>query len=82
MRINRYERAVHSPDLSTATNIANALNVPAAYFYCESDELAEALVAFHRASKAARKAALDLLSAAEVSTCFSDGGQKKGSVTD
>lgn len=82
VRINRYEKAVHTPDLSTATNIANALNVPCAYFYCESDELAEMLLAFHRASKVARKTALDLLSQTKPRANAAMAGNKKGSVVD
>lgn len=45
-RINRYEKGVHLPDLTTLANIAKALNVPPAYFFAD-DELAEFLLVYH-----------------------------------
>ena len=68
VRVNRYERGVHAPDFITASNLARALNVPAAYFFCESDELAELVVAFHRADEVTRVAVAELLNS-------SDGGK-------
>jgi transcriptional regulator with XRE-family HTH domain len=40
-RISRYESGVHEPPLRTAKAIANALQVPLAYLYCDDDQLAE-----------------------------------------
>jgi len=48
-RINRYEVGVHAPDFDTSIRIAAALNVPPAYLYCDDDEMAEILIALHRA---------------------------------
>lgn len=40
-RMNQYEKGKHTPDLLMASQIASVLNVPAAYFYIEDDQLAE-----------------------------------------
>ena len=40
-RISRYETGAHEPALATSKLIADALDVPLAYLYCESDTLAE-----------------------------------------
>lgn len=45
-RISRYETGVHEPPFATAANLAMALNVPVAYFYCDDDRLAEFLINF------------------------------------
>lgn len=62
VRINRYEQAVHFSDFATATNIARALNIPAAYFYCEGDDLALLVLEFHRADPIHRKAVMESFS--------------------
>ena len=54
-RINRYELGVHKADFLIASRLANVLNIPAAYFYAEDDQLAELMIAYHRAG--ARKKA-------------------------
>ena len=43
-RMNQYERAKHLPDLDTAKRLADALQIPMAYFYCPEDHLAELLL--------------------------------------
>lgn len=48
VRINRYERAVHSCDTDTAQRLAEALGVSVAYLYAETDELAELIQEFTR----------------------------------
>lgn len=40
-RMNQYERGKHVPDFLIVSKIAQALNLPAAYFYTEDDLLAE-----------------------------------------
>jgi len=60
-RINRYEVGVHRADYPMEVRLAKALGVPVAYLYAQTDELAKLLIAFHRAPKSARKAALDIL---------------------
>lgn len=42
-RMNQYERGKHVPDLLMASKIAEALELPTAYFYIEDDLLAEIL---------------------------------------
>lgn len=61
-RINRYEVGVHAPDYPMAVRLAKVLGVPVAYLYCDSDDLARMVLAFHRAPKATRKEVLALLS--------------------
>jgi transcriptional regulator with XRE-family HTH domain len=50
-RISRYETGVHEPPFETVKLIAVALNVPTAYFYCTSDDVAELLKLIHLMSK-------------------------------
>lgn len=47
-RMNQYERGKHEPDFSMAKRIAEALTLPVAFFYAESDREAKLLAAFHR----------------------------------
>lgn len=60
-RINRYEVGVHQPDYPMAVRLSRVLNIPVAYLYCDIDEMANLLLAFHRAPKGARRAALQIL---------------------
>ncbi|SMF14122.1 helix-turn-helix domain-containing protein [Pseudogulbenkiania subflava] len=47
-RMNQYERGKHTPDFDTLKRLADILEVPVAYFYCE-DKLEAAIVeAVHR----------------------------------
>lgn len=54
-RISRYETGVHEPPFNIAEKLAQALRVPAAYFYCVDDELANLVLAWGRLSKSERK---------------------------
>lgn len=45
-RISRYETGIHEPKIATVEKLANALNVPLAYFYCKEDCLAEILICY------------------------------------
>ncbi|MCD6039217.1 MAG: Helix-turn-helix domain [Gammaproteobacteria bacterium] len=60
-RMNQYETGKHTPDYLTLTRIAKVLKLPTAYFYAESDELAEAIELFSKSRKSNRLAALDKL---------------------
>lgn len=60
-RINRYELGVHAPDYQMSVRLARVLDVPTAFLYCDSDDMAQMILAFHRAPKAARKHALAAL---------------------
>jgi len=44
--MNHYEKGRHLPDLETMKRMAKELNVPLAYFFCESDDEAELLKMF------------------------------------
>ncbi|WP_392553571.1 helix-turn-helix domain-containing protein [Orbus wheelerorum] len=46
-RINRYEQGIHEADLETAGKLAQALNVPLAYFYADDDKLADMILQFN-----------------------------------
>ena len=45
-RISRYETGTHEPAFATAVNLAAALKVPVAHFYCDDDRLADFLVRY------------------------------------
>ncbi|NIB44317.1 helix-turn-helix transcriptional regulator [Pseudomaricurvus alkylphenolicus] len=60
-RMNQYEKGVHSPDYEIAQSIAQELNVPTCYLFCEEDDVADMLVAYHRGDAEQRQAALDSL---------------------
>ena len=46
-RMNQYEKGKHTPDFATLKRLAEALDVPTSYFYCEENWLAEAAKALH-----------------------------------
>ena len=48
---NQYERDKHWPDLQIITHIANALQVPLPYLFCEDEELAIFILKFPALSK-------------------------------
>jgi transcriptional regulator with XRE-family HTH domain len=54
-RMSRYETGIHEPPFGVAVKLAKALRVPAAYFYCEDDELADVVLAWGLLSKTERK---------------------------
>ncbi|MDO8270450.1 MAG: helix-turn-helix transcriptional regulator [Gammaproteobacteria bacterium] len=58
-RMNQYEKGKHNPDFSVVERIAKVLDVPEAYFYAKSDDVAELLIAFHRSSESKRQLLLD-----------------------
>jgi len=43
-RMAQYERGTHTPSFTTAEKLADALMVPAAYFYARDNDLAEIIV--------------------------------------
>ncbi|EGD1139004.1 helix-turn-helix transcriptional regulator [Salmonella enterica] len=46
-RISQYESGTYSPDFNLVQNIAKVLRVPACYFYCDDEELAEYLLYYY-----------------------------------
>lgn len=63
VRINRYEQQTSRADMDTAAEIAAALDVPLAYLFAESADLAEWILAFHRLNADERD---DFLAAARI----------------
>src|SRR5438105_1108995 len=53
-RMNHYEKGRHAPDYSMLKRIGKVLKLPVAYFYAESDELAQWIKLFGKAGKAQR----------------------------
>lgn len=51
-RMNHYEKGRHTPDYPTLQRIAKVLKLPVAYFYAESDELAQLILLFSGMKKA------------------------------
>lgn len=54
-RMSRYENGVHEPAFVWVEKIADALGLPAAYFYCADDRLAEIMLAYSTFSERKRK---------------------------
>jgi len=50
-RMNQYEKGKHAPDYLTMQRIAQKLDVPVAYFYCDDDLLAELFCLVSKLSK-------------------------------
>lgn len=51
VRISRYESGQHTPDGATAEALARALRLPQAWFYAETDAIAEAILLLTRMPK-------------------------------
>ena len=49
-KMNQYEQGVHVPKYPRLKGLAKALKVPPAYFYAETDDLADLLYAWERLS--------------------------------
>jgi transcriptional regulator with XRE-family HTH domain len=58
-RISRYELGVHEPPLPTVRLIADALNVPLSYLYCEDDRIALLLLGLHHLDSVRRTQCVD-----------------------
>ncbi|RZO10688.1 XRE family transcriptional regulator [Pseudomonas moorei] len=54
-RLNQYEKGVHEPGENTARQIAQVLDLPLAFFYCEDDDAANLLKIFHQMNAGERK---------------------------
>ena len=63
-RISRYESGLHEPKIATALLIANQLDLPLAYLYCERDSLAELLLELNLISEDKIKAIIKLVRSA------------------
>lgn len=60
-RISRYETGIHEPPFAIAERLSAALHVPAAFFYCENDDMARLVVGFAALPVAAQSNLLQLL---------------------
>ncbi|MBU9576679.1 helix-turn-helix domain-containing protein [Burkholderia multivorans] len=65
-RISRYETGENEPPFGTAVNLAKALDLPTAYFYCDDDELAELILAWPSLSESAQEAIKIIISSNSV----------------
>lgn len=54
-RMSRYETGTHEPPFPLAEKLAGVLKVPAAYFYCDDDQLAALLVSYSALDPSARE---------------------------
>jgi transcriptional regulator with XRE-family HTH domain len=66
-RMSRYESGVHEPAFVWVEKMAGVLGIPAAYFYCDDDRLAEIMLAYSALPEKKRKIlyvnAMDLIGA-------------------
>jgi transcriptional regulator with XRE-family HTH domain len=62
-RMNHYETGRHLPDYDMAKKLADELDVPVAYFFCDSDEIANLLMSFHKLTAEQRKKVLEFINA-------------------
>ena len=60
-RISRYELGVHEPPLPTVRLIAEVLDVPLSYLYCEDDRIALLLLGLHRLDIEQRSVKVEML---------------------
>ncbi|MDO6488433.1 helix-turn-helix transcriptional regulator [Colwellia sp. 6_MG-2023] len=60
-RMNHYEKGRHTPDIQTLKKIADELNVPLVYLFCESDVIAELNCKIHQLSVDDQKQLLESL---------------------
>jgi len=54
-KMNQYEQGVHIPKYARLKDLADALGVPAAYFYAEEKELAKLLYRYGKMSQSEKK---------------------------
>ncbi len=60
-KLNQYEQGVHIPKFPRLKHLAKALKVPIAYFYAESNDLADLLYAYEKLSSQSRRAIAKLI---------------------
>ncbi|WP_203525695.1 helix-turn-helix domain-containing protein [Crenobacter caeni] len=60
-RMNQYERGKHAPDFATLKRIAELLDVPVAWFYCEDDLDASIVDAAHQLTAEQKQALLSFI---------------------
>lgn len=60
-RMNQYERGKHTPDFDTLKRIAEVLDVPVAYFYCEDELEVKVVEVMHKLDSAKKRVLLEFL---------------------
>nr|WP_157401882.1 helix-turn-helix transcriptional regulator [Vibrio vulnificus] len=60
-RMNQYEKGKHTPDVQTLKLIADELDVPLSYFFCEDEDSAELVVLINKLPKQEKKALIESL---------------------
>jgi len=63
-RISRYETGVHLPPYDIARKLAEALQVPVAYLYCDDEQLAELLLRLSKLERSKYAVLFSLLDSA------------------
>lgn len=58
-RMNHYEKGRHVPDVATLKRLAEELNVPLNYFFCETELMAELVLLIGSLSDDKKQALLD-----------------------
>ncbi|OEY68816.1 helix-turn-helix domain-containing protein [Rheinheimera salexigens] len=66
-RMNHYEKGRHLPDYTMLQKMADELGVPVAYFYCDSDEMADLLMSFHNLTPEQKKQVIDFVNKQKIS---------------
>lgn len=64
-RISRYETGIHEPPFETANYIADALQLPVTYFYCQQDEVAKILLEMYSMTNEELEAILIFITASK-----------------
>lgn len=54
-RMSRYENGVNAPPVMIAKRIADVLEVPLAYFYCDDDRLANIILCYGQMEESERE---------------------------
>lgn len=60
-RMNQYEKGRHTPDVHTLKLIADALDVPLNYFFCEDEASAELAIAISKLSADQKKKIAEII---------------------
>ncbi|MBB1334694.1 MULTISPECIES: helix-turn-helix domain-containing protein [unclassified Pseudoalteromonas] len=60
-RMNHYEKGRHIPDLATLKKIADELNVPLNYFFCEDDESARLAIEVSKLQSEQKKELMEFI---------------------
>lgn len=59
--MNQYEKGKHRPDPNTVAKICEVLRIPAAYLFCEDDDLARIIAIFKELNSSDRKKIIDIV---------------------